>query len=126
MPKATQHDTCEELETALSRPDAILLQQQILQIVTTENNPTTAETILTKLKESDQFNVYMSDIAKTIWRMVSNGLIVVESGKIQVGDQPRDNGGDRKAAGRRAVRRHKDSRVAPHEKSTSTEDRVPA
>lgn len=78
MPKATQQG----LEKALSRPDLNRLQEQILEIVKTADQPTTAEVILTSLKEKEQFNIYMSDISRAIWRMVSAGLIAVESGKI--------------------------------------------
>jgi hypothetical protein len=97
MSKATRQTAAEDLKAFLSRPDTNLLQEQILEVVKTQNMPTTAEAILAKLKEKEQFNVYMSDISRAIWRMASAGLIAVESGKIHtiplvdeptIGDKP--------------------------------------
>lgn len=103
MSKATQ----QELEKALSRPDLDRLQDQILDVVKTADQPTTAEVILTRLKEKEQFNIYMSDISRAIWRMVSAGLIAVESGKIHITAPSEGPRGGRKTAvrgGRRAER----------------------
>ena len=100
MSKATQ----QELETALSRPDLRRLQDQILDVVKTESQPTTAEIILTKLKEKEQFNIYMSDISRAIWRMVAAGLIAVESGRIHPTTLSKAPRGSRAAAGRRDKR----------------------
>jgi hypothetical protein len=120
MPKATQQNADKELAAALSRPDATELQQQILEIVTKESEPTTAEIILTKLKERHQFNVYMSDIAGAIWRMASNGSLVVESGKIQTTLQSDDRG----------VNQHSNPKIAQPSRmemaGRTPESRVPA
>jgi hypothetical protein len=126
MSRATRQDAAEELETALSRPDMNLLQDQILEVVKTENTPTTAEVILTKLKEKEQFNVYMSDISRAIWRMVSAGLIAVESGKIHTiapADCPRSAG---KAAGRRVSGSQQGRQATRQENSWSSTSKLPA
>jgi hypothetical protein len=92
MAKATPPSTDKRLEAALRRPSIEILQQKILETVREAHEPTTPARVFIKLKEKEEFNVYMSDISKAIWRMVSDGLIVVEGGRLQATEMAESKG----------------------------------